>query len=84
MAETMEEFADKVASQTLVFSHAERQARLARSECPECGESVEYLADVGTPGYGQYWECVGCGKTWVKVGPRWFDSAPELTEEDVR
>lgn len=49
---------------------------------------LEYVADIGAPGYGQSWRCKKCHYPWTKVGERFIDpmheEPPMFTPSDVR
>lgn len=49
--------------------------------------TLRYVGHVGAPGYGVAYECLSCGRPWLKIGTRYVDPREqvyELSAEDVR
>lgn len=78
--ETMIEAAEDIAR------WADLSKTLDSGLCPgpagKCGQPVTYRAHIAAPGYGHSYECAA-GHVWIKVGPTWMDTAPELIPADV-
>ena len=39
-----------------------------------CEGTVVYKSDIAAPGYGQFWECEVCKKSYTKIGGSFFPS----------